>query len=500
MNLRNISDFTDKEYKQQAQHKNFSMIANIMSGVNFSSNKVLYTIYNENITSFERTETVANITALKTDYHGGSSNLNGVIFNNIKLYVGGNNISLIDKKGDMGARLNPVCAAPRYNAIKKSKLFDLFFRKEDCNIIPRYEGDNCKLEYKFMLFILPILLVNGNEGMGSGHAQKILPRNIFDIINYIKYSLGYISEKPELNVYYNGFEGNIEQREENNQWKITGSIRRVSNTKTEIYEVPVNETYNSIIKTLNTLIDKKIIRRYDDLCDTREDKFKFIIYHSDWSELSDDKIIEDKLKLVFNVSENYTVIDENNILVVYNNVFELFDHFIKVRLDYYNKRKQYIIKQMEEDLLILRNKVNFIAGVNSGFIELNNKRKTELEFKLYDSYYDKVDDSYDYLLGMKIYSLTIEKQEELKKERDELEKKLEDYKNKDIKEIWLEELEELEQALPKPTKKKSKEPKKSSIKEQSKSEENQIPAVEEVPEPTKLTNPYKKMNELMDLF
>ena len=445
MNLRNISNFTDNEYKQQAQHKNFSMIANIMSGVNFSSNKVLYTLYNENIHNFQKTETVANLTALKTDYHGGSSNLNGVIFNNIKDYSCGNNISVIDKKGDMGSRLDPTCAAPRYNFVRKDKSFDLLFKKDDTKIIPRYEFEGEYIEYKFMLFILPLLVINGNEGLGSGHAQKILPRNISEIAQYIKNSL---LQKDNIELYpsYKDFNGVVEQRENINQWKISGIINRKTKTKTEIIEVPVNETYKSMIKKLDLLKDNKVIRDYDDLCDTREDKFYFIIKHDNFEDLSDTELLS-KFKLIYNVTENYTVINEKNALVVFEDIYKLLDYYINIRLEYYQKRKDYLLQEMLNDLKILRNKRCFIESVNNKSIDITNKSKKELEATLYNLTLDKIDNSYDYLLSMKFYNITSEKIEELNKKISELEDRYNNYLNKDIKEIWIEEIDELLKAL-----------------------------------------------------
>lgn len=445
MKLRNISDFTNNEYKQQAQHKNFSMIANLLSGVNFSSNKVLYTIYNENITSFLKTETVANLTATKTDYHGGSSNLNGVIFNNIKDYIGGNNLTLIDKKGDMGARLNPVCAAPRYNFVKKSKTFDYMFKKEDTYIIPRYEFEGGYIEYKYMLFILPMLLINGNEGMGSGHAQKIFPRNIIDISNYI---INKLKDKQlnELPVYYKGFLGSIENKEESNKWKITGKVNRLSKTKTEIIEVPVNETYNSIIKKLDKLKDDNIIKSYIDLCDTKKDKFNFIIKHDDFTKFSDDEVLE-KFKLVLNVAENYTVIMPDNSVKSFENIYDLIDKYIQIRLEYYSKRKAFLIDKMTDDITILLNKIRFIQGIIGETITFKNKSKRDIENDLSTYNYDLIDNSFDYLLNLNIYNLTKDKLEDYINKEKELQKKLEDYIKKDIKDIWIEEINELLKAL-----------------------------------------------------
>ena len=445
MKLRDVSNFTDNEYKQWAQHKNFSAFANVMSGLNFSSNKVIYTLLSENITSFQKTENVANITALKTDYHGGSSNLNGVIFNNVKDYIGGNNLLLIDKKGDMGSRLNPVCAAPRYNFVRKSKLLDYLFIKEDKYILEQYEFEGSNIEYKFIPFIVPLILVNGNRGIGSGHAQKILPRSLNETIEYI---FNYLDNKKVSNLIpsYNGFLGSIDCTELPNQYIIKGNIERKNKTTTIITEVPISETYISYKKKLDILEDKKIIKGYEDLCDTRNDKFLFIIKHErDLSELTDEQIL-DKFKLVETVTENLTVIDENNTLKIFNSVYELFNHYIKIRLDYYVKRKEYLINKMKVDINILENRIRFINDILNDIIVFKGNKKSQIEKQLKDLNYYK-DESYDYLLNMNIHSLTEDKITDLENRLSKLIKELEDYLNKDVTMIWKEELNNLLVAL-----------------------------------------------------
>ncbi len=136
----------------------------------------------------------------------------------------------------------------------------------------------------------------------------------------------------------------------------------------------------------------------------------------------------------------------------YNNIDEIIKDYYRVRLDLYQKRKTYQLGILEQQLKIISNKVRFILMVVEKKLEVNNKKKIEIEKTLEEEKFTKLgkskDDikvSYDYLLSMPIYSLTFEKIEELKKQHQEKE---EEYNILDIKTpetIWIDELEILEE-------------------------------------------------------
>ena len=149
-NIRPIINFYNEEYKQFSQNKNFQSISSVVSGVKPTANKALFTVLDDNITVFQKVEVLSNATALKTEYLGGSSNIDGVIVNIASSYVSSNNLSLLDTKGDFGARLNNEAAASRYIYARKSKNFDMLFNKDDINILPRYNLEGKDIEYQFL--------------------------------------------------------------------------------------------------------------------------------------------------------------------------------------------------------------------------------------------------------------------------------------------------------------------------------------------------------------
>ena len=92
---------------------------------------------------------------------------------------------------------------------------------------------------------------------------------------------------------------------------------------------------------------------------------------------------------------------------------------------------------------INNSKKRFIELYIKGKLKINNVKKEELIEELEKLKFLKIEDSYDYLLKMPIYSLTFEKIEELKQAIEELENKIIDLKNSTAEQIWLNDLKKL---------------------------------------------------------
>lgn len=443
-NLRPIIHFYNEEYKQQAQNKNFQSIASCISGFKPTANKALFTVLDDNITSFQKVEVVSNATALKTEYLGGASNIDGVIVNVAVSYTGSNNLSLLDTEGDFGARLNTESAASRYIKIRKSKNFDMLFNKDDTNILPRYNLEGKDIEYQFLTFNLPMILINSQEGMGSGHAQKILGRDPKEVKETLIQKLSGKSINFNLKPYFKGFEGTVEQGESNKQWIIKGKIESSGAHKTRIVEVPITESYNSMIKKLDKLVDTKVINSYEDLCDPKKDKFLFNIKHdSKFGSFSDEEKL-DKLKLIKTISENYTCIDAENKVKVFNNTNEIFNYYYDIRLSYIQKRKDFMLDKLKQDIDIAKSRQFYILKCISDEIILKNKSKKDIIEQI--SKFDElilVQDSYNYLINMPMHSVSKDTVEELIQKVKDLESKYQELFNTSCEQMWINDIKDL---------------------------------------------------------
>lgn len=432
-----ITDFYNKEYLQSALYQSFRSIGNYIDGLKPSSRKVVYTVQKNNITSKLKSSQLCSKVAEETQYLHGEQSLTGVIVGLARDYTGSNNLNILVPDGNFGCRFVPEPSAARYIYTYKSDSFDKIFSPLDTPILEEQYFEGEKIEYKYYVPILPLILVNGSEGIGNGFAQKILPRRISDIKAATDALLAK-KNPPEIRPYFEGFKGNILSAGEDGKWVIEGKFERDGVHKINIVEVPIGYDLKTYLGVLDDLVEKKIIRDYEDNSD--DDNFNFTVSISrDFSALSDDEIME-SLRLKKICTENYTCIGEQNRIIEFSNVNELLERFIKIRLDFYSKRKKYLIGQITEKTNLIENKVKFINLVIQDSSFLMNKKKKQVESSLKKNELDEIDGSYDYLLKMPIYSLTEEKVKQLEKELTGLKSALEKITKKTPRKMWQEDL------------------------------------------------------------
>jgi DNA topoisomerase-2 len=315
----------------------------------------------------------------------------------------------------------------------------MLFNKEDNNILEEqyFEGD--KIEPKFYLPALPLLLINGSEGIASGFAQKIMNRNPKDILKHLKNVLEDKKSKYDFKPYYNDFAGVIEHGENQNQWIIKGKIERVNSTKIKITEIPIGVELKSYLKTLDTLEEKGFIKSYKDLSE-KSFLFELSFQRGVLDNLSDNQLL-DKLKLTKTVTENYTAIDAENKVKVFESAEEIFNYYFNIKIQYLQKRIEYIIEKLKKEIKRLVSTYLFIQAITEEKLIINKRKKSEIEQDLekFDKIH-KVDDSYDHLLRLPIYSLTKEKMAELMDKIKDKKQELDYYKSTTPQIEWLKDL------------------------------------------------------------
>lgn len=439
-----ISHFFNNDYVDQASYDNLRKIASLVDGQKNASRKILYTVLEKNIKEKVKVSQLGSKVAEFAEYLHG--NMDGVIVGLAQDYTGANNIPLLQKKGNFGTRFSPEASASRYIYAYGTDQFFNLFKKEDIPVLKSQFFEGQQIEPVFYVPSLPILLVNGTEGVSSGFAQKILPRNPKYLSQYIKEyidgPLGNVRayKGTSLIPYYEGFNGTIEAGANANQWLIKGIVKKTSINKVEISEVPVGYSLKSYIKVLDELEDKKVIQSYRDKSEDEKFLFEVTIPSKDLKSWNDEQLLE-KLKLVKKVTENFTVVDENNKIVVYQSAKEVLEHYITIKLAYLQKRKNNMIDQLESDIRFDFSKYLFIKMIVDDELVINKRKKADIEKDL-----DKVgeiikrDNSYDYLLNMSIQSLTEERMKKLQADIKTAKATLDTLVKKSVEQIWTEEL------------------------------------------------------------
>jgi len=204
-------------------------------------------------------------------------------------------------------------------------------------------------------------------------------------------------------------------------------------------------TYEKYEEVLDRLVDNKDIVSYDDNCkDNIDYTIKFT--RADLEQLDDERIIK-LLKLEETETENFNTLDENGKLKIFESVDDIIKYFIDFRLTYYQKRKDFQLSKLQSELKLLGNRGKFIKCILDGKIVVNNMPKEDIIIQIEENSIEKIDDSYDYLLRMPIYSLTKEMFEKLKTEFTQKKDEIEKLKIIEPVDLYLSDLAELKQKL-----------------------------------------------------
>lgn len=453
MGKKSITTFFKEDKPAYASYDNIRKLPCFIDSFKASQRKLIWTAFAKASKEYVKSETFANITALYTAYVHGAGSLASVLATLVQNFPGTCNYQLLlGNDGGWGNRLlsNGV-AAPRYTRIKLAPITDVLFNKIDREISEKQWFEGQWIEPKHLMPIFPTIFLNPSEGLSTGFASKIYSRNPHEIISYIKKKLsGTENPRSPLLPWFKGFIGSIRVNLETNGYECTGVIEQNNMTSYTIKELPIGVDYIKYIEYLNKLCDDKVIVDYVDKCDPKTNTLLFEIKTTrEFTRSHED--IESLLKvfkLVKSLPENLTCIDENNRARVFGSVQEILNEFIAMRLKFYQKRKDYMLESMKNNLIKLASKYYFVHGIVNETIVVNKRRKENIIAQL--EKIDKIkpiDGSYDYLLSMNIVSLTHEKLEELKKQIEDGKEEYKKTKDTSIQDMWLADLKEFQKCL-----------------------------------------------------
>ena len=414
MTEKTISEFLSSEYKEFAMYViEGRAIPSVIDGFKPTQRKIIHISNQTWRTGSEKALKVFQLSgkvASDCYYHHGDASLSNAIITMAQRFK--NNAPLLEEDGQFGSLRSPQAGAPRYIGTKLSENFRLIYK--DFELLKYKEEEGESIEPRYFLPIVPAVLLNGSSGIAVGFASNVLNRDIKSIIDAC---VKVLSDKDpgEVKPSLNGFNGEfIQDKENNKRWIIRGKYDKVNTTTVKISELPPSMTYEKYEDILDKLVDDKVIVTYDDNCkDNIDYTIKFT--RSDLEKLDDEKIIK-LLKLEESSTEIFSTLDEFGKLMIFENTSDIIKYFVDFRLKYYHKRKQFLLDKLNRELKILSNRGRFIKAIIDGKLKVNNVSKLIIIEGIEAMNLDKIDDSYDYLLRMPIYSLTKEMYEKLKED------------------------------------------------------------------------------------
>ena len=403
--------FFNTAFKDFSLYDNVRSIPRLTDGLKPSQRKAIYgTLHRGENAGLMQVERLSSFVAAVTDYHHGVGSLASTIVGMAVNYPGSNNCNLFVPEGQFGSRLTADSAAHRYIETKLSPYFRTLFPKADDQILEHHETDGEKIEPKTYAPLLPMVLVNGAQGTGTGHACLILsynPKEIRDLCLHVAQT-GRVKLKPGTLVpWFNGFTGTVARNPETGQVIVTGKLEVVNSTTIKITELPVGTYLDQYKAHLNKLEDDEFIKDYEDR--STEAGFDFTITVPRSTTALDTDELYKKFKLISRDTENFTVWDIDGILRRFESAEALVEAFVPWRLSMMETRRQFIIADLKEQVRFASEVIRFIKFYLANVKVFRDTSKKELiEVLLENRFVD-----YERLLSMQIWSLTKDRIAEL---------------------------------------------------------------------------------------
>ncbi|UYV70511.1 TOP2B [Cordylochernes scorpioides] len=479
------NDFVNKELILFSNMDNERSIPSLVDGFKPGQRKVIYTCFKRNDKREIKVAQLAGSVAEHSAYHHGEASLMGTIVNLAQNFVGSNNINLLLPIGQFGTRLQggKDAASPRYIFTMLSPMARHIFSALDEPLLRNLYEDNQKIEPEYYVPVIPMVLINGAEGIGTAWSTKIPNHNPREVVENLRRMIRGEEPKPMM-PWFKNFIGTIEQLD-TQRFVISGEIALLSHNQLEITELPVRtwtQTYKEQVLEAMLHGSEKTPAIITDYKEYHTDTtVKFIVTMPE-AKLNDAEHqgLHKFFKLQSTTSTSSMVLfDSKGVLRRYDNPLDILREFYEVRLEFYKKRKDYLIGMLEAESCKLSNQARFILEKIEKKIVVEDMKKKDiiqlLQTRGYDSdpvkqwkasqvnlqvAQDEESDSeleeesgtgkgpdYDYIMTMHLWSLSRERKDELLRKRDDKRQEYEALAKKTQADLWEDDLVKLLEEL-----------------------------------------------------
>jgi DNA topoisomerase-2 len=413
-----ISDFVHKDLVNFSLADLKRSIAHMADGLKPSQRKVMYACFKKNLKDEMKVAQLAAFVAEKSAYHHGEVSLADTIVKLANDYTGSNNINLLEPCGQFGTRLmgGKDASQTRYIFTKLTKDARKIFDPKDDAILNYLDDDGRPIEPDFYMPTLPMVLVNGTEGIGTGFSCYVPPFKPDDIKDNIKRILSGDEIVP-MRPWFRGFKGVVHKEEDT--WMMEG-VWNWSGRNIVVTELPPGRWTQDYKEYLDGLVEKKLIGGFINNSTTEDVHFEIMDY------AGKDLLKDLKLRKTFRVS-NMHLFHPTRGIHKYESPEEILKDFVELRLEHYKKRKAHLIDVLEKRAEMCDHKSKFVSMVIEGKLVVFKRKKVELEAEM-SSIFPKIDGNLDYLLNTKTVEYTEERVkallDEAKQAKDDLEKML----------------------------------------------------------------------------
>lgn len=467
-------------------------LPNIMDGLKESQLKILFGVI-EYLKKSNRSVGVAVLAgAVKTltKYHHGETSLEDGIKRMAMGFVGTNNIPILQNLGNFGSRAQggEDAAGSRYISTRLENIARSIFNELDNPVLSRSNVEGKDVEYNYFIPVIPMILINGADGIASGFSSTIPCYNPDDIVRFVEHWIrtNSLPAGERLVPWYRGFKGTNELLFDNGPdapptgWVSKGILRQIGEKKVSKKRTASGDskTWWEISETpigiwpadLKEWIEYLSVGNVPENKSWKKNDVRYIIDYRKDSETSNDVnykfMPSPEFEPDINVPRNFkilvqrhtlcniVVLDENYFPKKYTSVESLLEDWCVARLKWYTKRKEYWVMKNKRVLKRKTNVYLFLKAVVDGRVDPRGSHQTIINFiendlKLTnDNIVDDEDDEpqvnnteeknqWSYLTDMKLSNLTEEKFKHIEKELNDLRSKIEMYSSTSEKQMWL---------------------------------------------------------------
>jgi len=449
-----FDEFIHKEMIHFSKYDCERSIPSMVDGLKTSQRKCLFAAFKRKLTKEIKVAQLSGYVSEQAAYHHGEMSLQKTLVGLAQDFVGSNNINLFVPNGQFGTRLQggKDSASERYIYTLLNPITYKIFPELDNPILSYKDDDGAPVEPEFYGPIIPMILVNGGKGIGTGFSTDIPSFNPKQIIQYLKNKLKNKSNaNTTIEPYYRGFKGAIIKIEPK-KYLFKAVYKVLSTEKVHITELPIGVWTQDYKQFLEKMMEKKnsLLRDYQDMSTESNVDITLTLTKGTLMDLiskqseHDCNMFDKKFKMyTTKTTSNMHLFDSEQRMKHYNQIEEIIEDYFPVRLALYDKRREYMIDVLEKMVIILHNKARFIEEQCEDIIDLRRKTKIMISEMLVQRNYNKVDGTFNYLTSMPFSSVLEENIKSLRDERDKKKAELEKIKNTTSQHMWRSELNKL---------------------------------------------------------
>jgi DNA topoisomerase-2 len=343
---------------------------------------------------------LASYVSEKTSYHHGEVSLAETIVKLAHDFTGSNNVNLLEPCGQFGTRLmgGKDASQTRYIFTKLTPTARTLFDVRDDPVLNYLDDDGKPIEPEYYVPVLPTVLINGTEGIGTGFSSSVPSFNPKDVRENILRALGGDTIRP-MTPWFRGFKGTVVSEE--GVWVSKGVYTTTTSGDIHITELPPGRWTQDYKEYLDTLVEKKVISSYTNR--STVETVDFLVSGYTGTGATKDFKLHKTIH-----TGNMHLFHPTTGIKRYSSPEEILVDFIQVRIKVYKKRKDNLIREITQRKKVIDNKVHFISAVVNEKLVVFKKRKADLEKEMAEIGFERIDDSYDYLLRTATYEYTLE--------------------------------------------------------------------------------------------